>query len=281
MALLNTHAVVRRDTAAGKIISRLTLEIFEAGRAEAGGWSFRGFQGHPFFRLYYVTGGETRLQFADGDFTLSKGNLCLIPANTPFRYIPVSPLRHLWLHFCSPLMESLPCFQRPAAVSGKAVPGAAGLMALVLRLAGGKGRASDIMRMDTALRTLITPFFERALEDSPRPDISRAGFFHHVIDYIDRGLERELTVPELAALVSMRRNDFSALFHRTFGTAPKQYIVQRRIGRAKILLVSSSLPIKQIAEKTGHPNEFFFYRIFKKHTGLTPGEYRAKGSPCR
>jgi YesN/AraC family two-component response regulator len=52
------------------------------------------------------------------------------------------------------------------------------------------------------------------------------------------------------------------------------YITDYRMQKAKVLLLSSDLPIGTIAERTGFANGNYFFTLFKKHNGITPNEYR-------
>jgi AraC-like DNA-binding protein len=55
---------------------------------------------------------------------------------------------------------------------------------------------------------------------------------------------------------------------------PNKYIQSKRIERAQLLLLSTNNSLKQIAEKVGLENVSYFTRIFKSHTGKTPGAFR-------
>jgi AraC family transcriptional regulator len=101
-----------------------------------------------------------------------------------------------------------------------------------------------------------------------------------VLNHIHQHLDKSLQIPELAAMVKMTRGTFSRGFREAFGLPPKQYVVQARMDRAKVLLVRTQDPIKNIASQVGYENEFFFYRIFKKYTGITPDEYRRLNNLC-
>jgi len=52
-----------------------------------------------------------------------------------------------------------------------------------------------------------------------------------------------------------------------------------KINGAKILLDSGSLNITQVARRVGYPDPFYFSRVFKKHTGLSPKHWLKKNSP--
>ena len=53
-----------------------------------------------------------------------------------------------------------------------------------------------------------------------------------------------------------------------------RHLINIRIKNAKQLLVDTSLPLSEIAEKTGFENGYYFSTAFKKEVGLSPSEYR-------
>jgi AraC-like DNA-binding protein len=281
MAANHAYARLVPDSAPRRIVSRLALEIFEAGEAVQREWSYRSFQSDPFFRLYYAVKGTVTLQFAHGDSVLQPNHLYLLPANVPFRYVPREQFHHYWLHFCSPMLEQLPDFRQLRAVPCADLPNARGLMKQFVKLAGEHAdNFETIMRLDIILRQLLTPFLAKASQPNDTGVLERLDLFSRVLDHIYQHLDKPLEIPELAALVKMTRGAFSAAFRQAFGLPPKHYVIQCRMDRAKILLVRTDAPIKKIASQVGYENEFFFYRIFKKYTGATPDEYRRQNNLC-
>ena len=62
------------------------------------------------------------------------------------------------------------------------------------------------------------------------------------------------------------------------GVSVKEYILNRSISEAKLLLRLTDLNIKEVAHKTGFDDPNYFTRLFKKYESLTPGEYQKRGS---
>ena len=60
--------------------------------------------------------------------------------------------------------------------------------------------------------------------------------------------------------------------------SPVNYLIELRLNRAKELLKYTPLPVNEIALSVGIANPYYFSRLFKKHTGTSPTEYR-KESP--
>lgn len=67
---------------------------------------------------------------------------------------------------------------------------------------------------------------------------------------------------------------FQYLYKKIFGVSFQHDLIQIRINYAKYVLLTSNLPIDQIAETCGYSNEVHFYRQFKKITGTTPAKFR-------
>ena len=64
------------------------------------------------------------------------------------------------------------------------------------------------------------------------------------------------------------------MFKNVYNISPIQYLIEKRIEAAKILLEQHDCTIKSIAKACGFQNEYYFCRIFKQVSGITPSEYR-------
>ncbi|MGN0747699.1 MAG: helix-turn-helix transcriptional regulator [Aristaeellaceae bacterium] len=85
--------------------------------------------------------------------------------------------------------------------------------------------------------------------------------------------EKPWTGEKMAASVFLSVNQFIALYKRFFGVTPKQDLLDARIVKAKTLMGSPSTIIKEVANNCGFDNEYYFSRVFKQKTGMTPSEY--------
>jgi len=104
--------------------------------------------------------------------------------------------------------------------------------------------------------------------DSTKDPIRKA------IAYIDQHLKEELTLKEIAALVHLNPSYFSVLFKEQANLNFSEYITRRRIQRAKELVISTNLPINEIAEEVGYKTSKYFIKIFKEIEGMTPSTFR-------
>ncbi|MCU6711855.1 helix-turn-helix domain-containing protein [Paenibacillus sp. J5C_2022] len=93
--------------------------------------------------------------------------------------------------------------------------------------------------------------------------------------YVDNHFqESELSLNLLADEFRISVPYLSKLFKEHAGSNFVNYLFQLRMGKAESLLRESRLSIQEIAEAVGYNNAYSFIRIFKKHKGVTPGEYR-------
>lgn len=95
-------------------------------------------------------------------------------------------------------------------------------------------------------------------------------------DAMDRDWAEPLDLDAIAAHAGYSRYHFVRLFRAVYGQTPGQYLSRRRIERAEDLLRTADLSVTEICPLVGFSSLGSFSASFKKHTGLTPSEYRAR-----
>ena len=94
------------------------------------------------------------------------------------------------------------------------------------------------------------------------------------VKYIGEHLFEPLSVEKVADAVSLSPSHFSRQFKARTGYSPYEYIVLRRIDKAKYMLASTELSVKEIAYATGYNSEENFIHSFRKNVGVAPGIFR-------
>jgi len=92
--------------------------------------------------------------------------------------------------------------------------------------------------------------------------------------YIRERLNDSLVVGDLANLISLSISHFGRAFKVSFGEAPHAYIIRARIERARMLMLTTSENLSQIALGCGLADQAHFCRLFRQVTGTTPGAWR-------
>lgn len=95
-----------------------------------------------------------------------------------------------------------------------------------------------------------------------------------VQEYIKNHLSEKLTLADVAAVFNFSPNYLSQLFGKYGDSGFVEYITETRIAAAKEMLEQSNLKVYEIAEKLGYESSFYFSKVFKKVTGLSPREYQ-------
>jgi AraC-like DNA-binding protein len=98
-----------------------------------------------------------------------------------------------------------------------------------------------------------------------------------VLEYVEENLDASPTLEQMAAVAHLSLTYFASLFKRATGLPPHQYIVRRRVERAKQLIQTArDVALAQVALHAGFSDQSQFSHHFKRVIGLTPGEFRRR-----
>lgn len=104
--------------------------------------------------------------------------------------------------------------------------------------------------------------------------LERYDYMFHMRNLVYGEPEANYDVNMLAERAGMSRSGFQHLYKKIFGVNVMEDVVESRIVRAKNLLRSTNLSVKEIGEKSGYTNAYSFMRQFKDRVGMTPTQYR-------
>lgn len=92
--------------------------------------------------------------------------------------------------------------------------------------------------------------------------------------FINDHFKKDISSKTIAGITGLSPSYFGFVFRKETGCTLTSYLETCRCGYAKELLESTSLSIKEIASDTGYADQNYFSRMFKKHEGTSPSEYR-------
>lgn len=92
--------------------------------------------------------------------------------------------------------------------------------------------------------------------------------------YIEENLHLPIKIEELADELSISRGYLRNIFVRSRRCSPQEYLMKRRMEKAKELLLSTDISIALIASEVGYSDALGFSRMFKRYCGVSPSEYR-------
>lgn len=250
----------------------------------------------PFTRLYYVTEGSAQIELPDGIYTLSPKHMYFIPAITIHTNICKSYFVHYYLHIYEDHYSDndwldhwkfpveieatdldLALFKRlceinPHMTLQKSDPTTYdNNPTLMQNLIKNRQRAfCDKVESRGIVFQLLSRFFKQGQSKIEMEDNRIA----KTVLYIRKHLNEAIELEKLAEISCLSKDHFIRLFKKELGTTPLQYINQKKIEKAQLLLITEELAVKEIAFQLAFDDYSYFNRLFKKTTGVTPQEYR-------
>ena len=101
---------------------------------------------------------------------------------------------------------------------------------------------------------------------------------HKAIEYIDENFDKEdISLNAVSSVANISPNHFSAIFSQEMGVTFIEYLIRKRMERAKELLMTTDLRSSEIAYQVGYKDPHYFSFTFKKTQGMTTREYRSRG----
>ncbi|MBO9637440.1 MAG: helix-turn-helix transcriptional regulator [Siphonobacter aquaeclarae] len=254
----------------------------------------------PFSRMYLITDGEGWVSHNGQKFILKPGYLYLIPSFTYSRYHCEEYLEQFYLTFFDELEEGLSIYEmRPVRYEVPALPHDRLLFERLLALNPNRAiiekdpklydnrpeilsfnqRADQPLPDYLETNGILLQLFSRFLEGQTDQENRRAQGLHQlsaVLQFINRNLHDKLTIEQLAEKAHLNVDYFSRLFLSIVGVRPMDYLINKRLERAQLLMMTSRSSLKEIAEQVGIPNIYYFSRLFKRRFQVPPGEYRSR-----
>lgn len=131
---------------------------------------------------------------------------------------------------------------------------------------------SEALAMNALERLILSCFQMQSVSNR----LGRDPRIHAVCEYLNQHIAQEIKVEALAALVFISPSRLAHLFKNETGKTVCAWREIQRINRAKWLIQSTSLPLNKIAQSVGYSDPVYFTRLFRKHNGIPPGQYRKR-----
>jgi AraC-like DNA-binding protein len=113
------------------------------------------------------------------------------------------------------------------------------------------------------------------LSTAPPPNTRRdLSYSERIMEWIEQHYRSEIRLEDLASELHLSTYYISHLFRQETGNSITDYVSFRRMKEASLLLSSTELAIKEVAERVGIRNVAYFCRFFKKYSQLTPMQFR-------
>jgi len=96
------------------------------------------------------------------------------------------------------------------------------------------------------------------------------------IAYIHQNYDRNIQAKDIAEAVNLHHGYLHRIFRAQTGRTLTEYLTELRLSKAKMLLTETDVPIEDICDYIGVGSRQYFHALFKKHTNVTPVQYRVQ-----
>lgn len=139
------------------------------------------------------------------------------------------------------------------------------------------GLSSDYirdMRINEKLGTLLTLLMEQSWHPESVTVSRKRMELAAVKEYLDEHYTERITLDDLAERFFINKFYLSKIFKETYGTTVNNYLISKRITRAKQLLRFTDMTVDEVGAAVGMGDANYFSRMFRKVEGISPREYR-------
>lgn len=261
-------------------------------------WNYRNVSS-PFARIYYITEGNASVKLNGKEYTLTPGHLYLIPPAVPHDNICRQAFTHYYVHVFEDSAINghgsiFDSFDFPFQITAQDIDGALFdrlvRMNPKLRLGNynpetyndntslrqniNRGNEMELVQRMEA-RAIILFFFSRFLLYATEKPDGHDERIRHIIQFITSNLsDSGLEVTQLAEEACLSVNQFIRRFKKETGLTPLQFITNKRIEKAQIMLLEREMNNKNVAYAVGYDDPAYFCKVFKRIVGVSPQQYR-------
>jgi AraC-like DNA-binding protein len=246
---------------------------------------------HNSVEIMYVISGKCTVSTVNDHYAMRKSDFILLDANVPHNLVVGidSPCRMLNIEFIfehklakfpsikdlehgNPALASMLARAKPYILlrdSNEVYPT---LKNLVFEL--DKGSVDNEWMVQLQLAQLLIRVAELADEREDSSSQQNDLYVKNAMDYIHHHYDYPIQVKDIAASVNLHPGYFHRIFKSNTGQTIVEYLTALRVGKAKMLLAYTDIPVIEISDSIGINSREYFSAIFKKYTGQTPIAYR-------
>ncbi|MBP1041999.1 helix-turn-helix transcriptional regulator [Vagococcus sp. BWB3-3] len=103
-------------------------------------------------------------------------------------------------------------------------------------------------------------------------DKEKQAIVNNIIYYLENHHSEEISLDTLSDTMYISSTYISKVFKEETGDSPINYLIKLRLNRAKQLLETQNITVKEAAETVGYQDAYHFSKLFKKHYGKSPSE---------
>ncbi len=236
--------------------------------------------GRKDYQLLYIAKGKGHFFFNGKEHIITEGNMILYrPGETQMYYYHAPDKTEVyWVHFTGRHVKSiLEVYGFPETenvfYTGTSTDYQWMYRQMIQELQLCRTNYEELLSL--ILRQIFI-MINRYISDGRRADSDIQNEIERAAHYFNENYSKPLNIDEYADSRHMSTCWFIRCFKRILKVTPMQYILSLRMANAQSLLETTEYNISEIAESVGYDNPLYFSRLFHKHIGVSPSEYRKR-----
>lgn len=225
-----------------------------------------------YYILEAVTQGRGILKTRETTYGIEAGDAYLIPQGSVCEYQSVKqePWKKIWFNVSGELINALCSLYKINSITVFRQINIAGDFMKALEIVEKNGNDA-YSALALALHGIIGRFYlfmqQKAEPSNYSPDALQ------LKQFLDAAWTRKVSQQELCRLINKSPAQMQRIFQMAWGTSPGKYVQEKRLKMALQYLNNTNFTIRQIAERIGFENEYYFANWFKEKTGFAPKSY--------
>ncbi len=251
-------------------------ELLETGNTHCGReWGGRG--PYACYMLYYLQEGQSRLEIAGRDYYFKPGPIYFFSGYHLGRY-GCESMRVRWIHINPTSFTLTHALKQAAPVHcwEKDIPD---YWQDILNGIDHQVLTQSTLPTHLKLHAFVQDILSRVAGSVDQPSEAENKIYRQLVPaivFMDQHYQQCPSLAIVSQAAGVAPNYFHHLFKRYCGITPYQYMLNKRMSLAQHLLLTSDLPIKNIARRAGYPCPFHFAKIFHHYFGQSPSQRRTQ-----
>ena len=253
---------------------------------------------HEFIELAYVEEGEAQHWVNGETFQLSAGDIMMLDSGVSHCYLATTPTISVWNIIFLPeffdffLKEGDRCIEYACRTMlkedvGSALMKESGFLSLPKEQAKSvvpyirqiieekkEERPGYLEAIHSLLKLAIIEIFRRGHDAKGDFSDKQKRIYREMMEYIKKNKGDGVSASYLSKLLFYSPEYLSKTFNNISGKSLKKYIQKEKLEKAKRELLSTDKTVEEIMEEAGYNDKKYFYEIFKREYGVSPGKYR-------
>jgi AraC-like DNA-binding protein len=261
-------------------LNHADLDMYQCGTEVCRPGHYYGPAVRDHFLIHYIHSGRGRFCIGERVYHLQKGQCFLICPDiiTYYQADDDDPWHYSWVGFHGLKAES--CLQQAGLSLDQPIFTCSDedyisncFSQMIEARTLHKGRE---IRLLGYLYLFLSQLIEQRGMDRPsdRTDTRKEVYVQKAVAYIGMNYSRKMSISELSRHIGLDRSYLGSLFKEYLGVSPQDYLIHFRMNKACELIKSDNLTIGDISRSVGYDDQLLFSKLFKKHLGVPPREYR-------